>query len=105
MNEWGAHARVHKLRGKDMDHFNSDDFYTYVLKYNMKHELNITISVNNSDLTWKSLFKGRIVSLEKVTAKIFSLTFGQKDVITKYYNIKLPDKRKANFDNWKQKSY
>ena len=105
INEWGAHAHVHILRCKDVDIPNSDDSCVYVLKYNMKHEPNITVSVNNPDLTWKSLFKGRVVSLEEATARIFSFTFCQKDVISKYINIQLPEKRKANFENWKQKQY
>ena len=105
LNEWGAHAHVHILRCSNADIPNSDDSCYYVLKYNMKSEPNVTVSVNNPDLTWKSLFKGRVVSLEEATARIFSFTFCQKDVITKYINIQLPDKRKANFDNWKQKNY
>lgn len=105
INEWGAHAHIHILRCDEVDIPNSDDSCYYVLKYNMKKEPNVTITVNNPDLTWHSLFKGRVVSLEEATARIFSFTFCQKDVVTKYINIQLPDKRKANFDNWKQKTY
>lgn len=51
LNEWGAHAHIHILRCSDVDIPNSDDSCIYVLKYNMKSEPNVTISVANPDLT------------------------------------------------------
>ena len=95
--EWGAHAHVHILRLHELED-SSHDSINYVLKYNMKSEPNITIMVSNADLNWKHVFNGRIVSLEEAVARIYSFSFCEKDVMTKFIDISIPSKRKATFD-------
>lgn len=102
---WGAHAHVHILRCQDHEN-NSMDSVHYVLKYNMKSESNITVIVENSDLDWKTVFDGRVVSLEEAASRIFSIPFCEKDIICKFIDTSLPNERKAAFDEiGRQKSF
>ena len=72
----------------------------------MKSESNISVIVKNNELTWQSIFNGRVMSLEEAVARIFSFTFCDKDVICKFIDTSIPEKRNAVFDNFgKQKTF
>lgn len=102
---WGAHAHVHILKSQDSDLSNNNDSVIYVLKYNMKSEPNINI-VASDNISWKTVFKSRVVSLEEASARIFSMSFCQKDLMCKFIDTSIPEKRKAIFDNFsKQKNF
>ena len=102
---WGAHAHVHILRLQEKDETDRDSIH-YVLKYNMKSESNLCVVVENSTLNWKTILKGRVVSLEEAVARIFSFSFCEKDVAAKFLDTSLPEKRKAYFNNFnRQKTF
>ena len=102
---WKAHAHVHILRAEENDTSDVFDAIHYVLKYNMKAEPNMTLMVDSSDISTNILFKGRVVSLEEATARIFSFSFCSKDIQCKFIDISLPEKRRANFEGYDQKTY
>ena len=93
---WGAHAHIHVLRTKEFPDAEERGI-AYVVKYNMKGEVNMAIAMMSPDKQWELIFKGRVISAEEAAARIFSMSYVKKDVTIIFIDTVSRDSRRAYF--------
>lgn len=100
--KWGGHCHINILLFEDHIECSCNAIH-YIVKYNFKHEPNLTVEVvDNNNLSYKTRFHARVISVEEATTKIASVDYFGSSMASLYITIKSPEQRQATFKSGEQ---